>query len=242
MPDRKISPTYAAAISPNAAMPSGYGLLPVSPPTTGPTPRPISRMITTSGSPRKMSVYTRAGQRSHRDREMPATASAMPSTKPITAAQTVRIKVFGSPVLNKSGIACLYSSQLRNESFSCDMVDFGAAPPAAGFCWFCAAIAAKSGNCGAGAAFDPGFHPGGNARGTQSEYSRAQVPSAMIASSPEFSALINGLFSAAIAQATKLSKLNVFSMICAGSPGCTVPDACCDGATHASIWRVLRLA
>jgi hypothetical protein len=56
MPERKISPIYAAAISPSAAMPSGYGLFPVSPPTTGPTPRPISRMITTSGSPRKMSV------------------------------------------------------------------------------------------------------------------------------------------------------------------------------------------
>jgi hypothetical protein len=46
----------------------------------------------------------------------------------------------------------------------------------------------------------------------------------------------------ATAHATKLSKLKVFSMISAGSPGCTVPDACCDGATHASIWRVLRLA
>ena len=29
-------------------------------------------------------------------------------------------------------------------------------------------------------------------------------------------------------------------MISAGSPGCTVPTACCDGATHASICRVLR--
>jgi len=85
-------------------MPSGYGLLPVSPPTTGPTPSPISRMITTSGSPRKMSVYTRAGHRSQRDGEMPATASAMPSTRPITEALTVSINVFGSPVLNRSGI------------------------------------------------------------------------------------------------------------------------------------------
>jgi hypothetical protein len=61
-------------------------------------------------------------------------------------------------------------------------------------------------------------------------------------STPASSASINGLFSLATAHATKLSKLKVFSMICAGSPGCTVPDACCDGATHASICRVLRLA
>ncbi len=64
-------------------------------------------MITTSGSPRKMSVYTRAGQRSHRCREMPATASAMPRTSPITAALTVRISVFGRPVLSRSGIGLL---------------------------------------------------------------------------------------------------------------------------------------
>ncbi len=108
-------------------MPSGYGLLPVKPPTTGPTPSPISRMITTSGSPRKMSVYTRAGHRSQRAREMPATASAIPSTRPMTLALTVRINVFGSPVLNRSGTACLYRSQSRNESASCDSVDFGAA-------------------------------------------------------------------------------------------------------------------
>ena len=64
----------------------------------------------------------------------------------------------------------------------------------------------------------------------------------MIASSPEFSALMSGGLSFATAHATKLSKLKVFSMISAGSPGCTVPTACCDGATHASICRVLRLA
>src|SRR6187397_1554278 len=111
---------------------------------------------------------------------MPATASAMPSTKPITDALTVRINVFGSPVLNRSGTACLYRSQLRNESLSCDSVDFGAAAVDAG-AWCSAAIAVKSGSCGAATAFDPGFHPGGSARGTQSEYSRAQVPSAMTA-------------------------------------------------------------
>ncbi len=88
-------------------MPSGNGLLPVNPPTTGPTPSPINRMITTSGSPRKMSVYTRAGQRSQRDLEMPATASAMPRTRPMTEALTVRINVFGRPVLKRSGMACL---------------------------------------------------------------------------------------------------------------------------------------
>ena len=67
-------------------------------------------MITTSGI-RKMSVYTRAGQRNQRCREIPATANAMPRTSPITAALTVRISVFGRPVLNRSGMACLYSSQ-----------------------------------------------------------------------------------------------------------------------------------
>jgi hypothetical protein len=67
----------------------------------------MSRMITTSGSPRKMSVYTRAGQRSQRDREMPATASSMPSTTPMMLALNVSINVFGRPVLNRSGIACL---------------------------------------------------------------------------------------------------------------------------------------
>ena len=60
-------------------------------------------------------------------------------------------------------------------------------------------MAAKSGSCGAGAALDPGFQPGGNSRGTQSEYSRDQVPSAMTASSPEFSASISGWFSLATA-------------------------------------------
>jgi len=84
-------------------------------------------MITTSGSPRKMSVYTRAGHRSQWAREIPATASAIPSTKPMTLALTVRINVFGSPVLNRSGTACLYRSQSRNESASCDSVDLGAA-------------------------------------------------------------------------------------------------------------------
>ena len=105
-----------------------------------------------------------------------------------------------------------------------------------------AAIAAKSGSTGAGAALDPGFQPGGNARGTQSEYSLDQVPSAMTASSPELSASMSGLFSLATAHATKLSRLKVFSTMTAGSPACTVPTACCDGATQASIWRVLRLA
>ena len=137
----------------------------------------------------------------------------------MTLALTVRISVFGSPVLNRSGMACLYRSQFRNESSSCDSVDFGAAAAAMPAVWCSAAIAAKSGSCGAGAAFDPGFHPGGKARGTQSEYSRAQVPSAMIASSPEFSASISGWFSLATAHATKLSKLKVFSMICGGIAG-----------------------
>ena len=87
---------------------------------------------------------------------------------------TVRISVFGRPVLNRSGIACLYSSQFPNAAArapsllgDCDRVDFGAAAPE-GASWFSAAIASKSGSWGTGAAFDPGFHPGGKARGTQS--------------------------------------------------------------------------
>jgi hypothetical protein len=60
-------------------------------------------------------------------------------------------------------------------------------------------MAAKSGSCGIGAALDPGFQPGGRARGTQSEYSRDQVPSAMTASRPELSASMSGLFSLATA-------------------------------------------
>ena len=124
----------------------------------------------------------------------------MPSTSAITLAQTVRINVFGRPVLSSSGMDCLYRSQSRNESASCDSVDFGcAADEAAGSPWWLAATAAKSGSFGGCAALDPGFHPGGNARGTQSEYSRDQVPSAMTASSPEFSASISGLFSLATA-------------------------------------------
>ena len=132
---------------------------------------------------------------------MPATASAMPSSKPITLALIVRINVFGRPVLNRSGIACLYSSQSRNESASCDSVDFGCGAdesegPA---CRWLAAMAAKSGRRGGGADLEPGFQPGGSSRGTQSEYSRDQVPSAMTASRPEFSPSISGLFSLATA-------------------------------------------
>ena len=77
-------------------------------------------------------------------------------------------------------------------------MDFGAAGPA-GSWWWLAAIAAKSGNVGAGAAFDPGFQPGGSGRGTHSQYSFAQVPSAMTASSPEFSAASSGGLSLATA-------------------------------------------
>ena len=77
-------------------------------------------------------------------------------------------------------------------------MDFGALPALSDGAWL-AAIAAKSGSCGAGTAFEPGFHPGGSARGTQSEYSFAQVPSAITASSPELRASISGLFSLATA-------------------------------------------
>src|SRR5690349_5441970 len=127
---------------------------------------------------------------------MPATASVMPSSRPMTLALTVRINVFGRPVLRRSGIACLYRSQSRNEAVSCASVDFGfgATEPGEAAALWLAAIAAKSGSCGIGAALDPGFQPGGSARGTQSEYSRDQVPSAMTASRPELSASMSGLF------------------------------------------------
>ena len=54
----------------------------------------------------------------------------------MTLALTVRISVFGRPVVTSSGTACLYRSQSRNESASCDSVDLGAAAemPAVGGC------------------------------------------------------------------------------------------------------------
>jgi hypothetical protein len=93
-------------------------------------------------------------------------------------------------------------------------VDFGAGAVVARGVWL-VAIAAKSGSDGGGADFDPGFQPGGSARGTHSEYSRAHVPSAMTASNPALRASISGLFSFATAQPTKFSRLNVFSTITA---------------------------
>ena len=68
-----------------------------------------------------------------------------------------------------------------------------------GLWWWLAAIAAKSGSAGAGAASDPGFQPRGRVRGTHSEYRCAQVPSAMTASSPEFRASTSGWLSLATA-------------------------------------------
>ena len=156
-------------------------------------------MITTSGSPRNTSVYTRAGHRNQRALEMPATARPMPSTSPMTLAHTVRIRVLGRPVVNRSGIAFRYSSQSRKESFSCRRTDFGATPELSAAGVLFSAIAAKSGRTGAGAALEPGFQPGGRARGTQSEYSFDHVPSAITASSPALRASINGLFSFATA-------------------------------------------
>ena len=173
---------------------------------------------------------------------MPATANPKPSSSPMTLALMVRIRVLGRPVLSRSGIAFLYNSQSRKDSRNWVSTDFVATGPAAdGFCAV-AAIAAKSGSVGTGAALDPGFQPGGSARGTQSEYSLDQVPSAMTASRPALSASISAVFSLATAYATKLSKLKVFSTITAGSPALTVPCACCDGATQAAICPVLRLA
>src|SRR6185312_12263579 len=103
-------------------------------------------------------------------------------------------------------------------------------------------MAAKSGRVGAGAARDPGFQPGGRVRGTHCEYRFDQVPSAMTASNPEFSASTNGLLSLATAYATNPSLLKVCATTTAGSPRRIVLAASPAGATHASIWRVLRLA
>jgi hypothetical protein len=60
-------------------------------------------------------------------------------------------------------------------------------------------MALKSGSRGVGAALEPGFQPGGRARGTQLAYSVDQVPSAITASRPALRASINGLFSLATA-------------------------------------------
>src|SRR6516162_2649837 len=165
----------------------------------------------------------------------------MPRASPIAMALLVRINVLGNPVVNRMGMASRYISQSKKDSRNWASVDIGATGPTGSRCWS-AAIAAKSGRCGAGAAFDPGFQPGGSVRGTHWQYSFAQVPSAMTASSPEFSASTSGLLSLATAYATKLPALKAFATTTAGSPGRITVDARLPGATHASIWRDLRLA
>src|SRR5271169_334511 len=190
------------------------------------------RMTTTSGRPRKISVYTRAGQRNQRECEIPAIASTMPTASPITLALTVRINVLGSPVVSRVGMACRYRSQSKNDSRNWARVDFGVAGPTGMWGWL-AAIAAKSGSVGAAAAFDPGFHPGGRLRGTHWQYRFAQVPSAITASSPVFSASTSGWLSLATAYATKIPGLKKFATITAASPGRIVVAASVAGATHA---------
>jgi len=123
---------------------------------------------------------------------MPATASSMPITVPTMPDDSARIRVFGRPVRSRSGNARLYSSQSKNVSPSCCKVDLGCAVDGSAVAAFCSAMAAKSGSCGSGAVLLPGFQPAGSSRGTQSEYSRDQVPSAITASRPEFSASISG--------------------------------------------------
>src|SRR5262249_52840041 len=103
---------------------------------------------------------------------MPATASNMPRIVPSTPETTARIRVFGRPVSNRSGNALRYNDQSKKVAPSCESVDFGATAAVAPLeC--CAAMAAKSGSCGVGAALDPGFQPGGSTRGSQLEYSLA---------------------------------------------------------------------
>ena len=102
-------------------------------------------------------------------------------------------------------------------------------------------MAAKSGRCGVNADFDPGCQPRGNGRGTQSVYSCDQVPSAITASRPAFSAAISGWLSLDTAYATKLPKPKVYPAIEAVSPGRMTLVASIAGATQASIWWVFTL-
>src|SRR6185437_2737193 len=139
----------------------------------------------------------------------------------------------GSPVVSSVGMACRYMSASKKESRSWASVDFGVTGPV-GLWWWPAAIAAKSGRIGPGAARDPGFQPGGRDRGIHSVYSFIQVPSAITASSPEFRASTSGWFSLATAYATNAPGLKVLETITAGSPARITVWACNDGATHAS--------
>ncbi len=119
-------------------------------------------MTTTAGRPRKMSVYTRAGHRNQREREMPHSARIMPRMVPSTPDTTDRMSVLTRPVLISSGKDFSYRSQLKKVSPSCWSVDLGLVASVGGpaFSAFSAAIAAMSGgSSGSGAALLPGFQP-----------------------------------------------------------------------------------
>ena len=121
---------------------------------------------------------------------MPAIANTIPNARPITRALLVRISVLGNPVVNIIGMACRYISQSKNDSPNWASGDFGGGPAIARCC---VRDRGKVRQFGEGAAFEPGFQPGGSVRGTHWVYRCAQVPSAITASSPELSASISGL-------------------------------------------------
>ncbi len=160
-----------------------------------------------------MSVYTRAGHRSHRCREIPAIGQRHTEREADHGGadgQDQRVRQAG---LEQVGMACWYSSQFTNESFSCDSVDFGAAaadPLAGGL----GAIAAKSGSCWRrrrlGARFPSRRQRARHPIGVQPRPSAVGDDRRRVRCSAR---RCSGLFSSATAHATKLSKLKVFSMI-----------------------------
>ena len=83
---------------------------------------------------------------------------------------------------------------------SWDSVDFGAPPRGVGSAASAGGDRGEVGQLRRGRRLaSRASSPGGSSRGTQSEYSFAQVPSAITASSPELRASISGWFSLATA-------------------------------------------
>ncbi len=93
------------------------------------------------------------------------------------ARRQCQIRVFGDRCAADPGTRACTAPSRRTSPPSCCNVDLGCAVDGSVVEAFCAAMAAKSGSCGSGAALLPGFQPTGSSRGTQSEYSRDHVPS-----------------------------------------------------------------
>src|SRR5579859_1522664 len=68
------------------------------------------------------------------------------------------------------------------------------------------------------------------------------VPSAITASRAELRASVRAWLSLATAYAVKFCVLTFFCAMVVPSPAFTWPSACCDGATHASIWPLFTFA